>query len=65
MPRVFEFTVAPTHMDGRAVLGVATGFPAVSHRRYDRCQDQPIAYLETTIPSYYHDVRPSPEIVVR
>jgi hypothetical protein len=26
---------------------------------------QPIAYIETTIPSFYHDVRTSPDIVVR
>jgi hypothetical protein len=26
---------------------------------------QPTAYIETTIPSFYHDVRTSPDIVAR
>ena len=26
---------------------------------------QPVAYIATTIPSFYHDVRPSPDIVAR
>jgi hypothetical protein len=26
---------------------------------------QPVVYIETTIPSFYHDVRTSPDIVVR
>src|SRR5437868_3407384 len=33
--------------------------------REDRCMGRPLVYVETTIPSFYHERRTTPEIVAR